>query len=135
MELDAIHTRIKQARISTGLTQVALAEALGVGRTTYIAFESGRTRLYKDIVDKLARFYHTTPEEFLYGRRMDERLLRDQASLDEWKRAIVDDYENRLADVREKLSAALETIKKQDETIRQNEETIHYLLKELREKD
>lgn len=135
MNRDSIHLRILQARKEAGLTQNELAEALGVGRSTYISFERGTIDIYRPVAIKAADFYKRTPEEFYFGFSLDDQILQDQASLGEWKRAIIDDYEQRLTELRKELEVANETLKKQEGTIRQNEETIHYLLKQLRKND
>ena len=135
MVLDSVHIPIRQAREQAGFSQTEMAEELGVGRTTYIAFETGRTKLYNRLVDKMSDRLGITPEELLFGRRPDEVLLRDQASLDEWKRNLVDDFERKLAVVNERLEAANKIISYQDANIRTLTETNQYLLEQLRKND
>ncbi len=135
MNLDSEHIRIRQAREQAGFSQIEMAEELGVGRTTYISFETGRTKLYNKLVTKMADRLGFEPEELLYGQRPDEALLRDQSTLEEWKRNIVDEFEQRLAALNEKLDAASKIISYQDNNIRTLTQTNQYLLEQLRKND
>lgn len=131
LELDVIHTRIREAREKTGLSQEAMAAQIGVGRTTYINFETGRTKLYCRSLLRMAKFLDITEEELLFGPRPDEGLLRDQLTLDNWKKQVVDDYENRLAALREQLDAADKEIVEKDKTLDSLRNTNKFLLEEL----
>lgn len=135
MLLDTVHTHIRQAREKAGFSQTEMAEELGVGRTSYIAFESGRTRLFNPIAGKMAERLGLTTEELLFGRRPDEGLLRDQESLDAWKRATIEDYEQRLAILQDKLDAADRIISYQDANIRTLTESNQYLISQLRKNE
>ena len=132
MMTDLIHTRIRQAREQAGFSQAGMADELGVGRTTYISFESGRTKLFHPLVDKMAARLDISPEELLFGRQPDEELLRDQASLDEWKRAVVDDYERRLEALQQKLDAAEKALALQETALRSLSASNDFLLGQLR---
>ena len=112
-----------------------MAEELGVGRTTYISFETGRTKLYNKLVTKMADRLGFAPEELLYGQRPDEALLRDQASIDDWKRSLVNDYEQRIAILQDKLDAANKIISYQDANIQTLTQSNQYLLEQLRKND
>ncbi|MBQ9660761.1 MAG: helix-turn-helix transcriptional regulator [Bacteroidales bacterium] len=135
MQLDAIHTRIRHAREQAGFSQTEMAEELGVGRTSYVAFESGHVRLFHQLVGRMADRLGLTPEELLFGTRPDEGLLRDQAALDEWKRATVTEYEQRLAALQEKLDAKNQIIETQQMTIRSLNESNQYLISQLRKNE
>jgi len=52
-----MHEIIRSLRKERGLTQQQVAEHLGIDRSTYAYYESGRTRTNIDIVVKLAHFY------------------------------------------------------------------------------
>ena len=132
MTLDSVHIPIRQAREQAGFSQTEMAEELDVGRTTYIAFETGRTKLYNRLVGKMSDRLGITPEELLFGRRPDEALLRDQSSLEEWKQSIVEDFERQLAALNEKLEAANKIISYQDANIRTLTQTNQDLLEQLR---
>ena len=131
LELDVIHTRIREAREKTGLSQEAMAAQIGVGRTTYINFETGRTKLYCRSLLRMAKFLDIPEEELLFGPRPDEGLLRDQFTLDNWKKQVVDDYEKRLAALREQLDAADKEIVEKDKTLDSLRNTNKFLLEEL----
>jgi len=52
-----MHEIIRALRKERGLTQQQVADHLGIDRSTYAYYESGRTRLNIDVVVKLAHFY------------------------------------------------------------------------------
>jgi len=52
-----MHEIIRKLRQEKGLTQKQVADYLGVDRSTYAYYESGRTKLNSDIIVKLAHFY------------------------------------------------------------------------------
>ena len=132
---DVIHNRIRRAREQAGFSQTEMAEELGVGRTSYVAFESGRVRLFHRTVGKMAERLGISPEELLFGPRPDEGLLRDQTALDEWKRATVEEYEQRLAILQDKLDAKNQIIETQQTTIRSLNESNQYLISQLRKNE
>lgn len=132
MTQDSAHLHIRKVREASRLSQNMMAEKLGVGRTTYIAFETGRTRLYNKLVSKMSGYFGISEEELLYGPRPEEGLLYDQASLDEWKRGVVEDYERRLEVLQEKLAAANRVISLQETNLKTLTETNQYLLQQLR---
>lgn len=52
--LDGLGTRLRDFRVAKGLTQTALAEALGVSKVTVAGVESGFQKLSIDVLDRLA---------------------------------------------------------------------------------
>lgn len=132
MESDLFHKNVRQAREQAGLTQAEMAEELGVGRTTYIAFEVGRTRLFNRLVDKMAARLGKSPEALLYGDAYEDAMLREEGSAEEWRRAVVDDYEQRLSDLKEQLDSAQRLIESQSATIRTLNESLEYMVGQLR---
>ena len=132
MILDTEHILIRQARERAGYSQTEMAEELGVGRTSYIAFETGRTKLYNKLVGKMAGLLGISPEELLFGPRPDKAVLREQASLEEWRQNIVEDYERRLSVLQERLDAANRIISYQDTSIQSLTQANQYLVEQLR---
>ncbi|MCR4824084.1 MAG: helix-turn-helix domain-containing protein [Bacteroidales bacterium] len=133
--LDPIHLRIRRTREQAGYSQTRMAEELGVGRTTYISFETGRSRLFNPLVDKMAACLGVSPEELLFGRLPDAELLRDQTRLDEWKRAVTEDYENRLKELQDQLEALRKANALQETALRALSSSNEYLLGQLRKDD
>lgn len=131
MILDTEHILIRQAREKAGFSQTEMAEELGVGRTSYIAFETGRTKLYNKLVGKMSAQLGISPEELLFGRRPDESLLRDESAMEEWRRDIVDKYERRLTRLQEHLDSANRIIACQDAHIQTLNRSNQYLLEQL----
>jgi len=52
-----MHEIIRKMRIERGFTQQQIAEHLGLDRSTYAYYESGRTRVNIDVIVTLAHFY------------------------------------------------------------------------------
>lgn len=62
----SIGSRIRAKREELGLTLEAVAEQLGVHRSTVLRYETGDTRhIPLDTVEKLAGILHTTPADLL----------------------------------------------------------------------
>ena len=132
---DRIHTQIRQARERAGFSQAEMAEELGVGRTTYIAFEVGRTRRFHPLATKMAARLGISEEELLFGHPADDRLLRDKMALDEWKQATVSSYEQQISTLMDKLAAADKLISLLEAQQRTLTESNQYLLSQLRKND
>ena len=132
--LDELHSRIRRARVQAGLSQREMAEELGARRTTYINFETGRSRLFHPLLGGLAGRLGISVEELLYGARPDEQLLRDSAALEQWRSSLVAEYEQRLSALQEQLDAADKVIDAQSTTIRTLTDSNQFLL-ELLQKD
>ena len=133
--LDELHTRIRRAREQAGFSQEKMAEELGVGRTTYVNFETGRSRLFSSLLDRMADRLGKSVEEILFGERPDEQLLRDEAALEEWRSSLVADYESRLSALQEKVDALARVIDVQDTTIRTLNDAKQFLMSQLRKED
>jgi len=52
-----MHDTIRKLRREKELTQQQVADYLGIERSTYAYYESGRTRLNIDVLVRLAHFY------------------------------------------------------------------------------
>ena len=133
--LDELHTRIRRAREQAGLSQEKMAEELGVGRTTYVNFETGRSRLFSSLLDRMAARLGKSVEEILFGERPDEQLLRDEAALEEWRSSLVAEYEGRISALQEKVDALARVIDAQDTTIRTLNDAKQFLMSQLRKED
>ena len=129
--LDELHIRIRRAREQAGFSQGEMAEELGVGRTTYVNFETGKSRLFNPLLGRLAARLGMSVEELLFGARPDEQLLRDSAALEEWRRSLVAEYEQRLSALQERLDAAGKVIDAQGTTIRTLTDSNQFLMKQL----
>src|SRR5712692_4747609 len=65
MDPKVLGGRLQEARRARGLTQQAVAEYLGVARTTLVAIEKGERRLLPDELIKLAAFYGPSVSGFV----------------------------------------------------------------------
>ena len=52
-----MHEIIRKLRNERGLTQQQVADYLGIDRSTYAYYESGRSKVNTDVIVKLAHFY------------------------------------------------------------------------------
>lgn len=130
MGSDKLHLNIRRFREQNGFSQSSMADELGIGRTTYINFETGKTRLF---CKTLARYFGVSEEEILNG---EDETLRDGAlALEEEKRSIIKEYEDRLAAMSEKLEAANRIIQANERTIRTLSDTNNFLLSQLHKND
>lgn len=135
MGSDKLHLNIRRFREQNGFSQSSMADELGIGRTTYINFETGKTRLYCKTLEKLARYFGVTEEEILRNGEEDG-LLEDAAkSSEKEKQAIIREYEDRLSALSEKLEAAKKILESNERTIRTLSETNEFLLSQLHKND
>lgn len=58
--------RLKELREDRDLTQLQLANILGISQRNYSYFETGKTNLTADILMKLASFYDVSIDYLLY---------------------------------------------------------------------
>ena len=83
--------RLQDARRARGLTQQAVADRLGVARTTLVAIEKGERRFLPDELIKLAAIYGRPVSEFVAKQVVVEGFVPQfRAS---WKDAFVEDSE------------------------------------------
>jgi transcriptional regulator with XRE-family HTH domain len=74
--------KLKQFRVSAGMTQTQAAQKIGVSQPNYQRWESGAAPIPEDKLNKLAKAFKTSPEAILGGPPAIERVLRDD-SVDE----------------------------------------------------
>jgi len=103
-----IGQRLKSLREEMGLKQIDIVEMLGVSRTTYTQYETGKSEPDLATVAKLAEFFNTsvdylisktsikTPIETIAAHRSDDPMseLPEEArkSLEEFKEYIIRKY-------------------------------------------
>ena len=131
MQNDFFHINLRRARERAGLSQSELADEIGVGRTTIVSLESGRTRLFNKTVSLIAKRLGVSDEALLCGREVEE-LLREEPSRIEREQAIRDEYEQRLDTLREKLEAEQRLNKVLQGNVDSLTQSNQYLLSQLR---
>lgn len=62
---DKFHENLKQARINSGMTQAEIAEKIGVAKSTYSLYESGRREPDVQKIKQLASALNMTGDELL----------------------------------------------------------------------
>ena len=135
MELDKKHQNIRLFRESKGYSQTSIADELGIGRSTYINFETGKTRLYCKTLEKLADYFGVSMESILEVEDDEDMLHEAVMSSKEEKAAIIKEYEGRLAELYEKLEAAYKTMAANEKMIKTLSDTNDFLLSQLRKND
>ena len=135
MDLDKKHQNIRLFRESKGFSQTSIADELGIGRSTYINFETGKTRLYCKTLEKLAEHFGVSMESIIQGEEDEDMLHEVELSHREEKAAIIREYEDRLAELGEKLEAAYKTITAHERMIKTLSDTNDFLLSQLRKND
>ena len=116
METDTLRANIRKYRVINDLTQQEIADMLGVDRTTYSKYESGKANPQFTNVVKLAEIFGVTVGE-LCGSNDEElmefgdsaafsteelRLVYSFRTLAEWRKTEILRMVNRLANDQEK---------------------------------
>ena len=107
MSRDKAHDNIRRIRKSLGLSQAAMAEDLGIGRTAYINFETGRTLLYSRNLVKFSAYTGISESSIICSEFREDSegsLLRDEGGEQLRMKAVREDYEKRIAELQEKLA-------------------------------
>ena len=139
MDGDNLHTYIRRLREGTGLSQGAMADELDIGRTTYINFETGRTRPFSRCKSLFAGFFGKSESDLIVeslGPGHGDGLL-EQASGDAEKvrRTLVDDYERKLSVLMDERDALRKRLENNEKIIKTLTETNAYLISQLSKND
>ena len=108
-----------------------LAEGIGVGRTTIVSLETGKTRLFNKNIPKVAERLGISLEELLCGIPADA-LLRDEPSWAEREHALIEEYEQRIQILQDKLDDAYRLNKALQDNVDSLTTSHNYLLEQLR---
>ena len=75
------HIRMREIRLSSGLTQKQFAESLGMSREGYQKVERGENNLSLDVLERMKSIYGISSDYLLYGELKDTsatwELVRD----------------------------------------------------------
>lgn len=130
-----ILSRIRSLREERGLSQSALADELGIGRTTYLNFETGKTRLYSKTLSAVAAYFDIDEEEILFGKKPSDKVLKDIEDFEERRLALIDEYESRISKLNTRLQEAQEIIESNKQIIQSLTQTNQFLLSRLNKND
>lgn len=131
MQNDFFHTNLRQARELAGLSQAELADEIGVSRTTIVALESGRTRLFNKTIPLIARRLGVSVETLLCGSRVEDLLL-EQPSILERERTLREEFERQRQVLQDKLDAEVRLNKVLQGNVDSLTQSNQYLLSQLR---
>lgn len=138
MDNESIKHNIMKIRLEHNLSQVEMADILGVARNTYRNIEKGKTRLLSDTVIKVAEWAGKTPEEVTLGFYPTEPgsdSLRDaRERYNNQVKNLSDEYEARVESLTKEILLLKDLVKEKDDNIR-NLKTIVALLEKKQEDD
>ncbi len=129
---DKIHMSIRKIREEAGLSQAMMADELGIGRTTYVNFETGKINLFCKTLTKFAEHFNLHEEDIL-SSGLGDSILEEKKNFEEQKKALIRDYENRLELLAERLKSLQQLILAQNQTIKTLSQTNTYLLSRLKD--
>lgn len=138
MSRDKAHDNIRRIRKSLGLSQAAMAEELGIGRTAYINFETGRTLLYSRNLVKFSAFTGISESSIICSEFREDSegsLLRDEGGEQLRMKAVREDYEKRIAELQEKLAEVDASLKHQIQVSESLIKTNEFLMGRLDKND
>lgn len=69
----AFHERLKQARECAEMTQAQVASLLGIAKSTYSGYETGKSEPSMNIIANLMRLFNISPE-FLWQDEMESQI-------------------------------------------------------------
>ena len=138
MSRDKAHDNIRRIRKSLGLSQAAMAEELGIGRTAYINFETGRTLLYSRNLVKFSAYTGISESSIICSEFREDSegsLLRDEGGEQLRMKAVREDYEKRIAELQEKLAEVDASLKHQIQVSESLIKTNEFLMGRLDKSD
>ena len=138
MSRDKAHDNIRRIRKSLGLSQAAMAEELGIGRTAYINFETGRTLLYSRNLVKFSAYTGISESSIICSEFKEDSegsLLRDEGGEQLRMKAVREDYEKRIAELQEKLAEVDASLKHQIQVSESLIKTNEFLMGRLDKND
>ena len=138
MSRDKAHDNIRRIRKSLGLSQAAMAEELGIGRTAYTNFETGRTLLYSRNLVKFSAYTGISESSIICSEFREDSegsLLRDEGGEQLRMKAVREDYEKRIAELQEKLAEVDASLKHQIQVSESLIKTNEFLMGRLDKND
>ena len=138
MSRDKAHDNIRRIRKSLGLSQAAMAEELGIVRTAYINFETGRTLLYSRNLVKFSAYTGISESSIICSEFREDSegsLLRDEGGEQLRMKAVREDYEKRIAELQEKLAEVDASLKHQIQVSESLIKTNEFLMGRLDKND
>lgn len=72
----AFHDRLKQAREKAELTQAQVASMLGIAKSTYSGYETGKSEPSMNNIANMMRLFEVSPE-FLWQDEMEEQFKNE----------------------------------------------------------
>lgn len=73
----AFKDRLKALRLQRNISQVELAKALNVSAGAIGGYENGSRTPKSEILTRMADYFRVSPEDLIYGKRLNVRQLHD----------------------------------------------------------
>lgn len=130
----SVKQNLREARLAAGLSQIFVAEQLGINRSSFDKLERGSTRIFNKHFLPLAKMYGRSAEELLLGylpSKDESESLRESRERSQALSKLVSEYEARMDEKTKRIAALEELIKSKDENIRLLTEIKARLEKEL----
>ena len=115
-----------------------MAEELGIGRTAYINFETGRTLLYSRNLVNFSAYTGISESSIICSEFREDSegsLLRDEGGEQLRMKAVREDYEKRIAELQEKLAEVDASLKHQIQVSESLIKTNEFLMGRLDKND
>ena len=135
MDDTSIKKNIAASREKAGLSQAEMALRLGISRPAYRNIEKGDTVLLKEVLVRIAGELNVSVEYLLLGYDPEpcpESFLRERDGLNQRIASLTEDYEERLARLRDDNALLRRLVDSHEETIRALKQINSRLEKETR---
>ena len=105
MDKSKVKSNIRKARRAAHLSQEEMAARMGISRNAFRNLEAGETKVSTEHVTKIAKITGTSEEAIYFGDEgLAVSLLEAGDGMKEKLKALTDDYEARLGELRAKLT-------------------------------
>jgi len=134
MDDKSVKKKLRQLREKENLSQLELAEKLGISLRSYNSLETGDTRIFNRNLEKVARLTGAKLEEIILGDEYETLADGSREDFDRFKemhRAAVKSYEDALSAARAELQSKDRQIESLEDRIKDKEKLVRLLEKQL----
>lgn len=117
METEEIRRNIRKIREKMNLTQQKMSEMMKVSRTAYRNLETGNTAIFGRTFSRFLKASGKDFEDIIFQDSTPGNILNDRPDINEIRKQIVADYEERLSEKNEQISQRDRLIEEKNTTI------------------